>query len=489
MLWVLSTAWAGVEIWEVGPELALQEAIDVSSPGDVIQITQPVIAGSFRVEHALTIEAAPGVDVTAVVEQSDTASLGGFVAVHGDAEAPFTVVLRDLTIDGRGVHRLASVSNATLRLEQVVGHSGYHGSSAGCLTVQAGARLELQGSQLRDCNTPGDGAAVVVRHQGVLVANDVVFEGNTAKGNGGALRCAGSCALSAAQFLGNHSSGDGGAMSCSSDCVVHDSLFVGNQALDDAGAIDVRLGSLDVQRSRFCDNSATYRGGAIQLMLGAISPLVAHNVFWGNHASESGGALSTNVAAVVQNSTFIDNDALLGGTVRARLSADVLVVNSIVVDHEGVGEHAFTPDDGVLTVDRVLHWDSDDDEDRALFEPSVDVPTPPLTADPAFVVGVPTSCADDDLHLTAGSPAIGAGNPDYDDDLGAFPWTGEEPTRDDEEVPVEGSAARGDRPELIGAGCSCGSAPGPAGSVILLWLCGWASSIRRSTRRTRPGRR
>ncbi|MBX2803143.1 MAG: hypothetical protein KTR31_36015 [Myxococcales bacterium] len=433
MIFMVSTAWAGGMVWEVGPALSLEQAIAQSAPGDVIQIHQDEVRGSYSVTHELTIEPSEGRDVVVIVESGPTTSpaFNGFVRAHAVGGESFTVTVRGLTIDGQDSFRLAKVEDdVTLRLENVRGHSGRLGTWGGCFAVGDGSVLEIHDSHISGCTAEGNGGVLTVREGGSLVVTDSVFEGSVADGFGGAFHCLGPCDVRRSTFSDNEGT-DGGAVSCLTDCTLQDNLFVGNRGSAAGGAVDVRGGETQVSGNRFCGNWTDGNGGALRVFGSSSSTPVAravnYNVFWGNTSDDDGGAVWSNVDAVLQNNTFVDNRADRAAAVRAEAGPTVQVINSIVVDHE-VGDQTFSKSaSSTLVLDRVLHWDFDDDSDLELAGGPVMVPTEPLQEDPLFVAGVPAACADDDLRLSPGSPAIGAGDPKYDEDLGAFPCVEEIP--------------------------------------------------------------
>ncbi|MBX2797928.1 MAG: hypothetical protein KTR31_09675 [Myxococcales bacterium] len=429
MVWWLCSggAWAGT--WQVDHALSLQDAIDASEPGDVIRIAIPEVRGSFVVSHALTIEAVKGQTVTAFVEAGPYSSpLNGFVYASADEGAsPFTVTLRNLTVDAGGQFRALKVDHGTLRLEQVEIREGRLTDAwGGCMLVQHGGRLEVVDSTVVDCETSYSGGAVAVAASSSLQVWRSQFTSNLG-GSGGAVACFGDCEVFDSTLSFNQALVAGGAIRCDGRCDLQGNLFSGNRAETTGGAAYLKSSGI-LSGNRFCDNRAEEQGGAV----GVTSEMerIERNVFWGNRATTRGGGVWLNRSAVLANNTFVGNRASAGGALHASSSSDVLVANSIVVDHE-VGNHAFSRGgNSVLTLDRLLGWDSGGNVDVPLSGPNVLLEAPPITGDPRFVTEPLTDCESDDLHLRFRSPAIGAGNEEIDDDLGAFPC--------DDEIPGNG---------------------------------------------------
>jgi hypothetical protein len=215
-----------------------------------------------------------------------------------------------------------------------------------------------------------------------VLVEDCDFERNLAPGSGGGLRF-------------NNSSGS-----------VVGSRFIGNEA-SRGGAILVVGNGLDVSifNSKFSGNSArrqgadTNTGGAVSASGTTSGPnlSVYNSLFTGNTAVSAGAIEVASFAdAVINNCTFVDNDAdAIGGAIRrASTTATTVVNSSLAWDNVPSGSQIAIGGSGL------------DEVNFSLVEGGYSaVGIGNIDADPLFV-----DAANGDYSLSAGSPAIDAGS-------------------------------------------------------------------------------
>jgi CSLREA domain-containing protein len=161
------------------------------------------------------------------------------------------------------------------------------------------ANLTLHGLVLTEA-TAAYGAAI--NSTGTLTVSGTTFDGNAAA-IGGAIWSHGSLTVSDSTFDGNSAGIYGGAIHIDGGSItLASSTFIDNSAASGGGALlNGSLGTATVVNTTFRGNSGGY-GGAID-SFGSLA--VTNSTFQGNAAAESGGAISSVVAAVVRNSVFV----------------------------------------------------------------------------------------------------------------------------------------------------------------------------------------
>ncbi len=338
-------------------ELAgLLDGSPILSPGDEIVLTADVV-----------LAMPPPVPIT-VVGQGPTVVTVAAPLPHG-----VDVTYRDLTLTGGGP--LVALQGAHVALEGVA----VEGLP---IEVASGAFFALMSSTYHD-------------------APVMVVDGN--------LLAVG------ATFLDNHGA-DGGALSCriNSVCEIHGSSFLENDALS-GGAIHLNGGDLIVTDSFFCANAADQRGGAIEAFARLL--ILERNVFVDHTANRNGvfylngdrftGGFETTV---VNDNTFAGAISAVGsplGDIQSFFAYDFH--NNLVVGMAGPPDQELLEGNGYRGGHNLYFGNSGT-----------------LTSSPNDLVGVdprlvdPFSRCASDLRLPVDSPAIDAGNPGIDDDIGAL---------------------------------------------------------------------
>lgn len=169
-------------------------------------------------------------------------------------------------------------------------------------------QVELSGGQ------SGFGGAIL--QNGALTIEDSILIGNTASGDGGAIRnSSGSeLILRRVQLLNNISSGDGGAVNSGSAGVLVEDSVIGNNKGVNGGAIFGN--AIHVYRSLIENNQATTGSGGGIYSSGncsCTSAEIHESTLSGNSAHINGGGVFAPPPLDVELSTFSANTAVIAG--------------------------------------------------------------------------------------------------------------------------------------------------------------------------------
>ncbi len=149
---------------------------------------------------------------------------------------------------------------------------------------------------------------------------NLIFTGNAAATNGGAIYAEGDIALNNFAFTGNSAGESGGAVSAQGRVNLTSGSFSGNSAADGGALWALSDDDMILTTVTFSNNSASNTGGAIL----AISPGMATHAqltnvrFQGNSATKSGGAVEVEGMEAwtsFNNAIFSGNSAADGGAV------------------------------------------------------------------------------------------------------------------------------------------------------------------------------
>jgi len=393
MLWWMSPALAAtLTVGAGGGEVpTLQEAVDLASDGDTIELTPGTweAQGLVWLAGHLDVRARDGAGTATILA---TGAEAGAFDVLGDGR----VTLREVTVDGAGTSRLARVGErGRLDLRGVAGTSGASSSDGGCLRVEGHGELRIVDSSLTGCTAPNhDGGGVVARDEAKLLVLRSELVGNDAT-QGGALSCIeGACTLLASEVRDNTAWVGGGVAShLRAAFLARQLTLTGNHAEDDGGGA-------------WFDGDATLQA----------------SVFCGNTAVSVGSAVWSDEDLTLEHVHLIDNESL-GGALHGQ-QADTVVASHVLFAYNTSGTAAAALGAG----DSVRH--------SLLFDNS---PSHVIAAtetgnvydiDPLLVGPVPGDCTVATLTPQAGSPLIDGGDPptlDHDGsvaDIGAFggPW-------------------------------------------------------------------
>jgi len=241
-----------------------------------------------------------------------------------------------LTINGPGADKLAISGNGASRIfNHESGPVGYW--------------LILNGLTLRDALAPGDGGAIRMGDE-ILILNNCAFVNNaTATGAGGAIAFVGgqggTLQVTDCTFINNISDGGGAIFLNAPSAVttIERSTFDLNVAFSGGGAIYVANGgSLSIAASTLSNNltgGSDTDGGGIFFSgkVGASGFTIRNSTLSGNSAPGRGGAIAlyfAEGAVTVQNSTIVANSAAAktgGGGFASNVSATSLLLESSIL--------------------------------------------------------------------------------------------------------------------------------------------------------------
>jgi alpha-tubulin suppressor-like RCC1 family protein len=280
-----------------GPGSLRQAVADVAAGGKIL--FDPSLAGqtitlasTIEITKAMTID---GSGLTPRVEISGNNVVRIFRIITGGQVTLTSLILRNGKMtgtevdDGGGALYLLDGSRVTIQDSLLRNNSAYSG---GAVAARSGTQVTILNSEFAD-NTSQDMGGAILAYEATLTVSNSRFSGNVSGIGGGAV------------FLDT-----GGTY------VFEDSTFTGNHATA-GGGIYVIQGlslSLIVRRNLFSGNSADNSGGALLYAEGRASPpiLVENNTFQ-NNSAQQGGAIQAFGRAVIRNNTFSGNSALLEG--------------------------------------------------------------------------------------------------------------------------------------------------------------------------------
>lgn len=209
--------------------------------------------------------------------------------------------------------------------------------------------ITISGMNLMGGAAPGIGGSILVTSSGTVMSlNDMIFDGNTATGGGGAIGQAGgmtgkltNLTISNSIFRNNtaDSGGWGGAIfldantsgtgiTLGNQLKITNTTFNNNASKGNAGQLGMRFitgGSMMIEGCTFSNGNADGAfGGAISLLTaGGTSCVIRNSTFSGNQANNAGGGQGGAIqmgngfgvtgSVQVQNCTFAFNQSLNGG--------------------------------------------------------------------------------------------------------------------------------------------------------------------------------
>lgn len=169
--------------------------------------------------------------------------------------------------------------------------------------------LIITGAQATSTDFVQDGAGMRMLNSSPILRN-LVFSGNSAWANGGAIYSSNSNpVISNTRFVNNTAYDSGGAIfNNNSNPKIDNASFSKNVAQQDGGAIaNENNSSPTIIDSSFSDNSANYSGAIHNV--GGSSPTITRVSFSGNSATRDGGAISChyNCKMIISDSQFTNN--------------------------------------------------------------------------------------------------------------------------------------------------------------------------------------
>jgi len=185
--------------------------------------------------------------------------------------------------------------------------------------VASSGNLTLDGLNLENGESLYGGGAIY-NDGGVLLIQRSEIINNRADGSGGAiLNDGGQTTLHNSTLLDNEANSGGGIHNNTGTVIIEEFSFVnGNEVINDGGGIFNR-GSLSISGSRVRNNVAGRAGGGIFSLESTSSITIEETLFENNIANSHGGGIASfETDMTIQSSTFINNQGLRGGAVRAR---------------------------------------------------------------------------------------------------------------------------------------------------------------------------
>lgn len=313
------------------PPLTVGGAVVASSPGDIIEVDAAsafdrVVDQDVPVTLDVTIRGVNGRPTLPRLIVSEGAHLTlEEVALEGIGE-PFGLDVGDvgLVVDGSSA-TLDGVSlwpsnqgwgilgnDATLVLHDVTAVS-----HVGPVVTALGGSLEITDSEFAD-----NGGGVVVGVNADIAVYSTSFFGNWTWGTGADIAVRNDVlkplTIDDCTFDGSFSSQAGSVLAATSDLVLSNSTFTGTSAWANGGALAAwgeNAGATVLIESTTFDTAWAANGGAV-VLVDLDSALVDNSTFVGNEAVNGGALQISTTAAVVQGSVFEDNAVgLYGGAI------------------------------------------------------------------------------------------------------------------------------------------------------------------------------
>ena len=215
------------------------------------------------------------------------------------------IISKSLTIAGPGPGLITISGNGINRIFQVSAPSEAEAIS-----------VSLSGLTIRDGNAGVDYGGGLSNGNAILSLFEIRFVGNRAW-LGGGMQNTGKATLSGVDFVDNVADFDGlgrggGLSSLEGVVVLEDVSFEGNYASDYGGGLAIFTGDATLENVAFRSNSADQQGGGMWLNEGNQVSLVSV-VFEGNSAFYHGGGLYAGSQAALRDVTFTENTAGNGG--------------------------------------------------------------------------------------------------------------------------------------------------------------------------------
>ena len=293
---------------------------------------------------------------------------GGAIHIEDKTKSTFQNCLFDNNFSSKGgVFRTISSRIAFLNSN----FTNNRASSGGVWGIFGGS-AHVYGSRFYNNSATGDGGSLYLEANTRLTISKCNFTGNSALGAGGVMWIT-SSSVHAADILfeNNSAGGDGGVISAQHHCSLNmtNTQCNGNEAISGVNGVLLARDAVNVifTETKFLDNSA-YLGGVIGidsnsflqlqrcqinrntalLSSGAIavsnnSLFIAIDTDLGNNKGvDSGALLIDNSTGYVENCQFTKNQAQLGGGVITMFAADFRISNTQLVDNYGFhGEYIY----------------------------------------------------------------------------------------------------------------------------------------------------
>ena len=364
---------------------------------------------------------------------TETAVLDGFIITAGQADGG--------SFDDVGAGMLINEGSPTLANLTFMGNLATSGGglyntvesdptltnvtfSNNTASAEGGGMANLNGSNptLTDVvfsdNTAVSGGGLYNAFGGGLTMTNTTFSGNTASADGGGLYYDSGInpTLTNGTFSNNTAGANGGGMYSGSgnSPMLTNVTFNSNSAVSGGGMYNTAGVNPTLTNATFSGNTASSNGGGMY-SANAVSQTVTNAIFSGNTAgSDGGGMYSTISSPVLTNVTFSENGAGQDGGALHTSYNEASLENVILWGNTAVsaGSQVYNLNSTiVISYSLVQDGDSGSNSGTAFSTGAGNINSDPLFVD-ADGADDTVGTLDDNLHLSAYSPAIDAGDND-----------------------------------------------------------------------------
>ena len=340
-------------------------AIDSDGNVTIAYNAQVVFQGNHAKTYGGAITSLQHVTIAGSVQLiNNTAYLGGAIVSIGNVTIANNahVVLQDNHAKTYG-GAIASVQHVTIAgTVQLINNSAFQGGaidSDGNVTIADNALVVFQGNHAKTnggaittpqhvaiagsvqfVNNSADQGGAIFSSSNMTIADNaqVLYQGNHAKTYGGAIASIQLVTITGSVLFINNRADYGGAIASDGDVTIADNAqvaFQGNHAKTISDAITSPQHVIDGS-VQFINNSARY-GGAITSVKVTTADNT-HVVFQANHADSQGGAIISSNIILAGSVQFVSNTAPLGGAI-SMFPGNMTVVNNTQVVFKG--NHAY----------------------------------------------------------------------------------------------------------------------------------------------------
>ena len=306
--------------------------------GAIFSIEHVTIAGSVQfinnsacdggaIDNATRAE-----NAHAVFQSNNTKTYGGAIASGRHATIAGSVQFINNSADQGGA--IDSDGSVTIAKNALAVFQGNHAKAIGGAIVYR-QHATFAGSVQFVNNSADQGGAIGSGGNVTIVANSqMYFQGNHAKINGGAIDSAQHVTIAGSVQFINNSADQGGAID-SKGCITIDNnaqmVFQGNHAKTNGGAVISRQHVTIAGSVQFINNTA-YQGAGINSDGNVTIADNAQLLFQGNHAKHVGGAIfSVHQVTSTGSVQFINNSAYEGGAIDSAGSVTIAETSQLVI--------------------------------------------------------------------------------------------------------------------------------------------------------------
>jgi len=386
---------------QADPFCSIQSGIDAASSGDTVQVAAGTYNENITMKSGVVIQGA-GQGVS-IIDGGASGSVVTAIGVDSAAKLDGFTITNGKEFNGGGMYNSNSsptVSNCTFAENSAFLSGGI-----------------------------GDGGGMYNLNSSPTVTN-CTFSGNDAGGSGGGMYNSNSSpTVTICTFSDNTAYQGGGMYNLVSSPAVTSCTFSGNSSANPSGGggmYNYYNSSPTVSKCSFYDNVGGTWGGGMYNYDNS-SPIVTNCIFSGNMAPDGGGGIANlSSSPTVTNCTFSRNVSQNGGGMYNWSSFPTLT-NCTFWRNTGwgagmcnEGNSAATVTNSILwetnAIEAIIDWESlssftycDILQGNIIYPGTGNFNADPMFVDPDGPDNIPGN-EDDDLHLTAGSPCIDAGD-------------------------------------------------------------------------------